>query len=118
MKQSKNLLLCFALVSISLVNPVLAADSGSITIISPKEDAVLQGGGNKLEYNLHLSPNGNHLHIYIDDQNPIVDRNVSNCPCSIDLPTLSPGKHVIVVKEATASHALTGVQSTVTTTVK
>ncbi|MGO9483582.1 MAG: hypothetical protein ACLPX9_03210 [Rhodomicrobium sp.] len=114
----KQLLLCFAAVSISFANPASAADAGSITIISPKEGAVLQGGGNKLEYNLHLSPDGNHLHIYIDDQDPIIGRNVSNCPCSISLPPLAKGKHVIVVKEATPSHALTGVQSTVTVNVE
>jgi len=115
MKQS---LLCFAVAAVSFANPASAADSGSITIISPKEGAVLKGGGNKLEYNLHLSPNGSHLHIYIDDQDPIIGRNVSNCPCSIGLPALGPGKHVIAVKEATASHSLTGVQSTVTVDVK
>ena len=110
----KRLLLCFAVAAIPLANPASAADSGSITIISPKDGAVLGGGGNKLEYNVHLSPNGNHLHIYIDNQDPIIDKNVSNCPCSIGLPALAAGKHVIAVKEATAGHALTGVQSTVT----
>jgi len=115
MKQS---LLCFAVAAISFANPATAADSGSITIISPKDGAVLQGGGNKLEYNVHLSPNGSHLHIYIDNQDPIIGKNVSNCPCSIGLPALATGKHAIVVKEATAGHALTGVQSTVTVTVK
>jgi len=115
MKQS---LLCFAVAAISFANPATAADSGSITIISPKDGAVLQGGGNKLEYNVHLSPNGSHLHIYIDNQDPIIGKNVSNCPCSIGLPALATGKHAIVVKEATAGHALTGVQSTVTVNVK
>ena len=87
MKQS---LLCFVVVAMSLANPAFAAEPGSITIISPKEGAVLQGGGgSRLEYNLHLSPNGNHLHIYIDDQDPIIGRNVSNCPCSIGLPALA-----------------------------
>ncbi len=119
MKKSNYLFLCFAAVTLSFANLAVAADSGSITIISPKEGAVLQGGsGNKLEYNLHMSPNGSHLHIYVDDQDPIIGRKVSNCPCSIDLPALAPGKHVIVVKESTAGHSLTGVQSTVTVSVK
>ena len=114
----KQLLLCFAVAAMPFANPASAADSGSITIISPKDGAVLLGGGNKLEYNVHLSPNGNHLHIYIDNQDPIIGKNVSNCPCSIALPALAAGKHVIAVKEATAGHALTGVQSTVTVSVK
>ncbi len=118
MKNFKSLFIGFALVA--LASPVFAADSaGSITITSPANGAVLHSGaGNKLVFNVHLSPEGNHVHIYVDDQHPIVDRDVSHCPCSIDLPNLSSGKHTIVVKEATSSHALTGVEGTVTTTVQ
>jgi hypothetical protein len=118
MKQFNKLFVGFALVA--LTSPVFAAGSaGSITIISPANGAVLQSGsGNKLEFNVHLSPDGNHVHIYVDDQHPIVDRDVGHCPCSIDLPQLSPGKHTIAVKEATSSHALTGVEGTVTAMVK
>jgi hypothetical protein len=120
MKQLNGLFICFAL--LALANPVLAADSaalGSITITSPVNDAVLQSAtGNKLDFSVHLSPSGNHVHVYIDDQDPIVFRDVSHCPCSIPLPKLSSGKHNIVVKEATSSHAMTGIQSSVTATVK
>jgi len=117
MKQLNGLFICLAL--LALANPVLAADSaGSITITSPANGAMLQSAGNKLEFNVHLGPNGNHVHVYIDDQDPIVFRDVSHCPCSIALPKLSSGKHTIVVKEATSSHAMTGVQSSVTATVK
>ncbi|MBY0578623.1 MAG: hypothetical protein K2P57_06220 [Burkholderiales bacterium] len=97
----------------------LAFADGSITILSPKDGSTLSSGmGNKLEYNVKLGPTGNHLHVYVDDQDPIVDRNVSGCPCKIDLPDLTPGRHTIVVKEATASHALTGLQTRVSVTVK
>lgn len=110
------------LTSLVGATPVLAADSaaaGAITILSPANGAVLQSGAeNKLEFNVQLSPRGNHVHIYVDDRDPIVDRNVAHCPCSVVLPKLAPGKHTIVVKEATVSHAMTGVESTVTTTVK
>ena len=117
MKQFKSFFFGIALAA--LTSTVWAADSaGSITITSPKNDAVLQGGGNKLEFNIHLSPNGNHVHIYVDDQAPIVYRDVAHCPCTVDLPKLSPGKHTIVVKEATVGHAMTGVEGTVTATVK
>jgi hypothetical protein len=117
MKRFIGMLFGFALVV--LASPVFAADAGSITITSPANGAMLPSDtGNKLEFNVHLGPNGNHVHIYVDDQNPIVFRDVSHCPCSIDLPVLSPGKHTIVVKEATSSHAMTGVQASVTATVK
>ncbi|HKJ84382.1 MAG TPA: hypothetical protein VJ961_10255 [Mariprofundaceae bacterium] len=96
-----------------------AASTGSVTIISPKEGAVLPSGSeDKLTYNVTLGPNGNHLHVYVDNDPPIIDRNVSDCPCSLDLPKLTEGPHTIAVKEATASHALTGVQKTVHFTVK
>jgi hypothetical protein len=115
MKQLIGLFFGFALVA--LASPVFA-DSGSITITSPANGAVLQGSGNKLGFDVHLGPSGNHVHVYVDDMNPMVIRDVSHCPCSINLPDLSPGKHTVVVKEATASHALTGVQGSVTFTVK
>ena len=117
MKRLISLFFGFALVA--LASPVFAADSGSITITSPANGAVLpSGSGNKLAFNVHLGPNGNHVHIYVDDQNPIVFRDASHCPCSIDLPKLSSGKHTIVVKEATSGHAMTGVEASVTATVK
>ena len=117
MKLLYRLLLCLALAV--LANPVFAADKGSVTITSPASDAVLASGqGNKLEFTVQLSPNGNHVHIYVDDQKPIVFRDVSNCPCSVDLPQLTPGKHTITVKEASTSHAMTGVQGSVAVTVK
>lgn len=110
----------FGLVWLALSIPAFAADSvGSITISSPADGMVLNGGsGNKLDFNVHPGPGGNHVHIYVDDQNPIVFRDVGSCPCSIDLPKLSSGKHSIVIKEATSAHAMTGVQSAVTVTVK
>ena len=120
MKLLNSLFVCCALAT--LPTSVFAADppaAGSITIMSPANDAALQSGkGNKLEFNLQLSPNGNHVHIYVDDQQPIVYRDVSRCPCSVTLPQLTAGKHTIAVKEATTSHALTGVEGSVTVTVK
>jgi hypothetical protein len=122
MNKFYRLILSSALAAFAMlpVSAVLADDSaGSITILSPKDGAELaNGSANKLEYNVTLSPTGNHLHVYVDDQAPIVDRKVSNCPCSIDLPDLASGQHKIVIKEATASHALTGVEGSVTVTVK
>jgi len=105
---------------LALSSSVFAADpGGSITITSPSDGAVLQSdSGNKLDFNIHLSPNGNHVHIYVDEQNPIVFRDVGHCPCSINLPVLKTGKHTIVVKEATVSHAMTGVEGAVTVSVK
>ncbi len=109
-------------ISCPWIKSALAAEEpmmGSVSIISPKTDAVLKSGAaNKLEFDVKLGPNGNHVHIYVDNGSPIVDRDIGYCPCTIDLPKLSPGKHTIAVKEATSAHALTGAQASVTVMVK
>ena len=101
------------------VGHVTAADMGSITVLAPKDGAMIPAGSpTKLTYNVKLSPDGNHLHVYVDDQKPIVDRDVSGCPCSVELPALTSGKHVVVIKEARADHSLTGLMSSTTVTAK
>lgn len=96
-----------------------SAETGSVSILTPKDGAVLaSGSGVKLTYNVHLSPTGNHLHIYVDDKAPIIDRDVSGCPCSLTLPDMAAGAHQVALKEATVNHDLTGVQSMVKFTVK
>lgn len=119
MKKINHLFVFMSVAILSFANISYPADSGSITISSPIEGAMLKSGmASKLEYTAHLSPDGNHLHVYVDDRSPIIDRNVNNCPCSIELPAMSPGNHTIVVKEARADHSLTGVQSKVIVNVK
>jgi hypothetical protein len=98
---------------------MLAAGEGMLTIVSPEDGAMLDSGsGDSLEYNISLSPSGNHIHVYIDNNRPIIVRKVSGCPCTLDLPDLSSGKHTIVLKEATSGHSLTGLEAAVTVTVK
>jgi hypothetical protein len=120
MKRLKDSLfaVCLSVLVFGFAAPAVAA-GGSVTILSPKDGAVLNSGDDvKLSYDVHLSPNGNHLHVYVDDQSPIIDRDVSGCPCSLTLPDLSAGPHQVAVKEATVNHVLTGVGSTVKFTVK
>ena len=96
-----------------------AADMGSLTILSPKDGSMVQAGmATKLTYNVKLSPEGNHLHVYVDDQKPIIDRDVTGCPCIVELPALMAGKHTIVVKEARADHSLTDLQASTIVTAK
>lgn len=100
-------------------NLVLADASGSISIISPTANQVLKSGDDvKLKYNVRLSPNGNHIHVYVDNHRPIIDHDVQGCPCTLMLPSLAAGKHRVVMKEATVHHHLTGVSSSVTFSVQ
>ena len=119
MNISKGMRLCVAGAWASFSGMAWAADAGSITILSPKAGAVLKSGvETPLEYNLHLSPEGHHLHVYVDEGSPIIVRNVSGCPCTMTLPALSPGQHTIVIKEAKAGHSPTGVEGSVTVTAR
>lgn len=123
MKQSKVLLLAFSLIMFTagLAAPAFSAEmnGGSLTILSPKNGEVFNSGaGVRLTYDVHLSPMGNHVHIYVDGQPPIISRAVTGCPCSVTLPALSAGMHEVDVKEATVSHVLTGLQTSVKFTVK
>jgi hypothetical protein len=119
MKHLKSYLLGISLVSLMLGFGVPAMAAGSVTILAPKDGAVLaSGSGVTLTYDVHLSPNGNHLHIYVDNQSPIIDRDVSGCPCSLTLPDMAAGPHQVDVEEATVNHDLTGVGSKVKFTVK
>ena len=118
MKITQSVILYFivTMAIFSLARPLMATPSeGALTILTPTEGADLSSGsGDKLRYNVKLSPTGNHLHVYVDHRPPIIDRNVKNCPCSITLPHMSPGKHTIAVKEATVKHHLTGLHAAVT----
>jgi hypothetical protein len=79
MKLLNGLFICVAL--FAMVNPVFAADSaaaGSITITAPVNDAVLPGAtGNKLAFNVKLSPNGNHVLLFF--VMPVIAHAASTC---------------------------------------
>lgn len=115
----KRILLRSCVVGALLLAPPVFAADGSISILSPKDGATVMGSAqNALEFNLKQSPQGHHLHVYVDDNKPIIVRQVTGCPCKVELPALSPGQHTVVVKEATAGHAPTGVEATVHFTAK
>ena len=100
-------------------NTMASMSKGYIKIIAPTDGKVLESErGDKLKYDVQLSPDGNHLHVYVDSNKPIIDRKVKGCPCAITLPPLSPGKHTVAIKEATKHHHLTGLASSVTFDVK
>ncbi|NDU85237.1 MAG: hypothetical protein G3H99_01290 [Ferrovum sp.] len=109
----------WAMMAIGLTLVSVAAVAGDITILSPKAGETLAAGDHVVSYNVHPSPNGNHLHVYVDQQDePIISHAMTHCPCEVALPKLAPGQHSISIKEATASHGLTGVESKVSFTVK
>ena len=89
---------------------------GSIQITSPQDGATINGqSDNELMFDVHPSPDGNHVHIYVDDGRPTIVRKWKD---SFTLPMLSPGKHEICVKEAMVNHILAGLQKCISVTAK
>lgn len=85
-----------------------ANPGGAIAIESPKDGAEINSNtGIKVEFKVQHSAEGNHLHFYEDKGDPTIVRKWSG---SITLPGVSPGKHEICIKEATAAHVLTGLE--------
>lgn len=109
--------LILALLMFAFTRPLMASDAiveGDFSMLSPVNGVDLPtGNGDMLRYDAKLTPMGDHLQVYIDDQKPLIDKDVKGCPCAIALPTLSPGVHTIVVKEATKDDQLTGLQAKV-----
>lgn len=92
------------------------AAGGSVTIESPKDGAtVMANKGVPVTFKVHHTANGNHLHFYVDNGDPIIVRKWQG---SETLPGLSPGKHEICIKEATVDHVLTGLQKCITVDAK
>ena len=116
---SRLVVRCFVTLTLFIPEGVTFAAEGSITILEPKNGAELASGSdNKLKYDVKLSSSGSHLHVYVDDQPPIIVRKVKMCPCSVELPKLGAGKHKIMIKESTSGHSLTSVENSVTVSVK
>lgn len=92
------------------------AAGGSVTIESPKDGATVMANQDvKVMFKVHHTANGNHLHFYVDNGDPIIVRKWHG---SETLPPLSPGKHEICIKEATADHVLTGLEKCISVEAK
>ena len=107
MKLVKTLVTCLSFCSVA--SSALAAGSVQITypldlttLTSPDENAVV--------FNFTPTATGNIVSVYVDDQGPIMVREVGNCPCTVHLPYMHSGKHSVAVKESTPTLAMTGVQ--------
>lgn len=128
MKRFTQTRLAFALVACAVTSVAFAAGDdygsgsaaaspgGSVQISAPANGAVIDGQArNRLVFDVHPSPEGNHVHIYIDDHRPDV---VHMFKGSFTLPHFSPGKHKICLREATSDHVLTGLAKCITVTAK
>ncbi|MGA8146116.1 MAG: hypothetical protein WB870_00895 [Gallionellaceae bacterium] len=92
-----------------------AAD-GKITISAPANDATVTPNDDvEITYEAVLGPNGNHLHLYLDDKRIDVLHQLKG---KADVGMIPAGSHKICLTENTASHAPTGVETCINVTSK
>ena len=89
------------------------AEEGSVNIIFPKDGATLNGQNeNKLSYEVVPGPNGDHVHVYVDNNEDVV-RILKG---DYTLPKLSPGEHTIAIKVVNKNHTPIGVEKSIKVT--
>ncbi len=85
-----------------------------VEIISPKQRATVPANQPiDLKYKVTPSPEGNHVHIYVDEGGPNI---VMNLGGTYTISALQPGRHTIKVEEVTSEHKPTGNAATVKVT--
>ena len=90
--------------------------NGSVTIVSPKEGAVLTRAEDVIiEYEMTPGPKGDHVHFYVDGGNAGLLRKAKG---SFNMTKLKAGKHVLTVKLVNAGHVPIGIETSVNVTVK
>ena len=99
-----------------LLAPVCASAEGSVTIESPKDGARLDAmKQTSLVYEVLPGPDGNHVHVYLDDKEVGILRQLKG---SYALPTLAAGKHDTCIKVVNKGHTPIGLQRCVGVTVE
>ena len=61
-----------------------------------------------MKYKVTKSPDGNHVHIFVDNGKPEVVRQMEG---TYQVGPLSPGDHTITIMEVTSNHSPTGVKA-------
>lgn len=87
---------------------VLAADA-SVTISSPPDGAKISRKSKiEVSYEAAPGPNGDHVHLYVDDKEAVVLRKLKG---NHTVEPLDPGKHAICIKIVNKGHTPIGVQA-------
>ena len=91
------------------------AQNASVKITSPADGAKLDAmAENKVVYEVMPGPKGDHTHLYVDNKEAAILRQLKG---SYALETLSPGKHDICIKVVNKGHTPIGVEQCVKVTV-
>ena len=112
---------------ISSISPILGAallacaqlslaEEASVKITAPADGAKLDAmAQNKLVFEVMPGPKGDHSHLYVDEKEVGILRQLKG---SYALAKLSPGQHDICVKVVDKGHTPIGVEQCVKVTVK
>jgi len=93
-----------------------ADETAYIRMISPKNGDVLPAGKNVIvRYEMNPGSKGDHFHYFLDGAQIASWRARKG---TLDFGVLKPGKHTVTFKIATTAHIETGVEASVTFTVK
>lgn len=95
------------LILASIAAPLAAAAESKIDISSPVDGAMLDTKAqNKLDYNVTLGGDGDHIHVYVDGKQVALLRQMKG---SHTLESLAQGNHEICIKIVNKNHTPTGV---------
>jgi len=96
--------------------PLVLADDASVTISSPADGAKLsRTAQTKINYEVMPAPKGDHTHLYVDDKEIGVLRQLKG---SHTLEALAPGMHEICIKIVNKGHTTIGVQQCIKVSVE
>jgi hypothetical protein len=105
-KQSLRMLLVLAAFPLGAL-----ADAGSVTIVSPANDAKLDAmAENRITYDVTPGPKGDHTHLYVDGKEIAVLRQLKG---SYTLASLAPGAHELCIKVVNKNHTPIGIEKCV-----
>jgi len=104
--------------AIGIVAPLAASAAGApyVRITEPADRARLDAmAQNRLVYKVEPGPRGDHVHVYVDDKEVGILRQLEG---SYTLETLAPGRHTLCIKVVNKAHTPIGVQDCVTANVE
>lgn len=103
---------------VGVAAPLAAGAAGApfVRITQPANGARLDAmEQNRLVYEVEPGPRGDHVHVYVDDKEVGILRQLKG---SYALETLAPGRHTICVKVVNKAHTPIGVQDCVSASVE
>jgi hypothetical protein len=113
---SRNHLSAAIAFTVAVAFQVPAWAQGSVRITAPMEGATLDAKAqNMLEYEVDPGPKGNHIHVYADNKELTMLRQLKG---SYPLVSLAPGNHTLCVKVVNKAHTPIGLEQCVRVTVK